>query len=217
MPETHNVEVKRSQIAGAGRGVFATKDLAPGDLILSLDRPLVAEPEFQRRLDTCAWCLQRAELDPAQRQKAVSMGLPIGFIEVKACTGCRRVVYCSKTCQSRAWKREHKYECKIIGQKDRPELAQGVRIVMKLLGRLKTDPEDERLRAILQFKPASDPSSLEAIRDQDNERFSQYQMLSYGASKYVGEPKIGDIGSQTLAQGLFFNVRDPPSLQPGDS
>lgn len=209
MPETQNqnVEVKQSSIAGAGRGLFAAQDLAPGDIVLSVDRPLVAEPEFERRLDTCAWCLQRSEQDPAQRAQAASMGLPIGFVEVKACTGCRRAVYCSKACQSRAWKREHKHECKIIGTKDRPELPQGVRIVMKLLGRLRAEPEDERLRAIEHFRPAGLPGGIEAARQQDGERASEYQMLAHGAWKYMGEPKIGGADSQGLAQSLYFNVR----------
>lgn len=207
MPETQHVEVKQSKIAGAGRGLFAAKDLAPGDIVLSVDRPLVAEPEFERRLDTCAWCLHRSELDPAQRLQSASMGLPVGFIEVKACTGCRRAVYCSKACQSKAWKREHKYECKIIGHKDRPDLPQGVRIAMKLIGRLKAEPEDERLRAILQFRPAGQPGGLDAARQQDSDRFSEYQMLAHGAYKYMGEPKIGDANPEGVAQSLYFNVR----------
>ncbi len=209
MPETQNAEVKQSKIAGAGRGLFAVKDLAPGDVVLSLDRPLVAELDVARMLDTCAWCLQRSELDPAARQQAASVGLVAGFIEVKACTGCRRVVYCSKTCQSRAWKREHKHECKAIAPKDRPDLPHGVRAVIKILGRLKADPENEQLRAILQFRPACDPGSMETASQRNRERLEELQMLGYGAYKYAGEPNIGNADGQGVAKGLILNVCAP--------
>ncbi|EGP88636.1 uncharacterized protein MYCGRDRAFT_37947, partial [Zymoseptoria tritici IPO323] len=78
-----DVEVKQSAIPGAGRGLFATKDFEPGDIVLSLDRPYVAELDIDRLCDTCAWCFQR---------------LPAGFVQTKACTGCKKVRYCSKTC-----------------------------------------------------------------------------------------------------------------------
>ncbi|RYP93243.1 hypothetical protein DL770_000618 [Monosporascus sp. CRB-9-2] len=206
MSETEHAEVRQSKISGAGRGLFARRDFSPGDLILSLDRPLVAEVETERMLDTCAWCLQRSELDPEGRKQAASMGLPIGFIEVKACTGCRRVVYCSKTCQSRAWKREHKYECKVIAPKDRPDLPDGVRAVIKLLGRLKADPEDERILAISKFRPAGDSAGLEALSRHNRERFDDFQMLALAAYKYTGEPKIAGSDSQALTKRLLSNI-----------
>ncbi|RYO88543.1 hypothetical protein DL764_008709 [Monosporascus ibericus] len=206
MPETEHVEVRQSQISGAGRGLFARRDFSPGDLILSLDRPLVAEVEIERMLDTCAWCLQRSERDPHARKLAASMGLPIGFIEVKACTGCRRVVYCSKTCQSRAWKREHKYECKVIAPKERPDLPDGVRAVIKLLGRLKADPADERILAISKFNPAGDAGGLETLSRHNRERFDEYQILALAAYKYTGEPKIAGSDSQALTKSLLCNI-----------
>ncbi|RYO84849.1 hypothetical protein DL766_001527 [Monosporascus sp. MC13-8B] len=204
--KAHETLGKQSGIGGAGRGLFARRDFPPGDLILSLDRPLVAEVEMVRMLDTCAWCFQRSELDPEGRKHAASMGLPVGFIEVKACTGCRRVVYCSKTCQSRAWKREHKYECKVIAPKERPDLPSGVRAVIKLLGRLKADPEDERILAISKFRPAGEAGGLEALSQQNREKFGEFQILALGVYKYTGEPKIAGSDSQALTKSLLFNI-----------
>jgi hypothetical protein len=91
MSVSDNVEVTQSQIAGAGRGLFARKDFQPGDVVLAVDRPLVAELDVDRMADSCAWCFQRGETDPFSRAQAASMGLPNGFIEVKACSGCHRV------------------------------------------------------------------------------------------------------------------------------
>lgn len=205
-----DVEVRDSPIANAGRGIFALKDFAPGDLVLALDRPYVAELDIDRLIDTCAWCFQREATDPAERSASRSLGLPAGFVETKACAGCKRVRYCSKTCQSKAWKREHKYECKVLAPDNRPDLPHGVRAVIKLLGRLKADPEnkDENLLDILRFQPAGADgnSNLNDFQKQDAQRFEDFGMLSYGAWKYSGEPKIGDLDSQAIAKFLFFNV-----------
>ncbi|KAI5361060.1 putative SET domain, Zinc finger, MYND-type, 4Fe-4S ferredoxin-type, iron-sulfur binding protein [Septoria linicola] len=202
-----NVEVKKSGIDNAGRGLFAKKNFEPGEIVLALDRPYVAELDTERLHDTCAWCFQRGT-SPEDRAKAAALGLPSAGIETKQCTGCKRVRYCSKTCQTRAWKREHKYECKILAPAERPDLPHGVRAVVKLLGRLKADAEgkDELLLDIIQFKPASDSKALEDIKHQDSQRFEDFSMLAYGAWKYSGEPKIGDMDSNAISKAFFFNL-----------
>jgi SET and MYND domain-containing protein len=208
MSGRENVEVKKSQIVGAGRGLFALKDFQAGDLVLAIDRPLVAELDVDRLSDSCAWCFQRGETDPASRAQAASMGLPNGFVEVKSCAGCHRIAYCSKSCQSKAWKREHKYECKIIAPKQRPDLPDGVRAVIKLLGRLKADPrgENANLLEILQFGPFTAGSGLDDFKQQNPKLFDDLSMLSYGAWKYAGEPKLETQDSQAIAKAFLFNV-----------
>ncbi|KAI1492103.1 hypothetical protein F5X96DRAFT_628361 [Biscogniauxia mediterranea] len=208
MTDIEHVEVKQSQIAGAGRGLFARKDFAPGDLVLAIDRPLVAEPEVERMLDTCAWCFQRGATDPVERARAASMGMPTGVIEVKSCTGCRRVGYCSKTCQAKAWKREHKYECKILAPKDQPDLPVHVRAVIKLLGRLQADPEGKNgsLLDILKFRPAGEPSALHEFSQQDPKRFDDFKMLGHAVWKYCGEPKLENMDAQAASRALLINV-----------
>ena len=205
-----NVQVKKSDIDGAGRGLFATQDFAAGDVILQLDRPYVAELDIQRMRDTCAWCFRRGATDPDERSKKAGLGFFAGVdVETKACTGCKRVRYCSKTCQSKAWKREHKYECKVLSPAERPDLPHGVRAVIKLLGRLKNDPnsEDQLLIDILQFAPAGGSGVvLEQIKKDNAQRVEDFSMLAYGAWKYALEPKIGDMDSETIAKALFFNV-----------
>ena len=91
MPDVEGVEVRSSTIAGAGNGVFATRDFAPGDVILSVARPFVTELHHSRLLDTCAWCCERGATDPQERAARRGMGEPAGFIEVKACNGCKAI------------------------------------------------------------------------------------------------------------------------------
>ncbi|CAJ2509772.1 Uu.00g056720.m01.CDS01 [Anthostomella pinea] len=205
--ESEDVEVNQSHIGGAGRGLFARKDFAPGDLVLSIDRPLFAELETDRLLDTCAWCFQRGATDPIEKAQSAAMGLPSGFIEVKSCTGCRKVSYCSKTCQSKAWKREHKYECKVLGVNDRPDLPHHVRGVVKLLGRLNGDPGfTETVQDILKFRPAGEPGGLDKFSSLDKQRFDDFQMLGHAAFHYAGEPKIPNTEAKSASKALMFNI-----------
>jgi ferredoxin len=202
-----NVEIKKSDIEGAGRGLFATKSFKPGDVVHTIARPSVAELDTERLQDTCAWCFHKGPSE-AERQQAAALGLPEVHVDTKACTGCRKVRYCTRACQAKAWKREHKYECKVISVPGRPDLPHGVRAAIKLLGRLQADPEgkDESLLDILQFKPASDGKALEWIHAHQEQKWEDFNMLAYGAWKYCGEPKHEKIDFQSVCRAFFFNV-----------
>ncbi|KAI0018971.1 hypothetical protein F4780DRAFT_793779 [Xylariomycetidae sp. FL0641] len=209
MSTTDRVEVKPSGIRGAGRGLFARRDLQPGEVVVSLERPLVGELETERLLDTCGWCFQRGATDPLERQQAAAMGLPNGLLDIKGCTGCRRVGYCSKACQARAWKREHKYECKVLAPKDRPDLPRQVRGAVKLLGRLAANPDADSSREILDilnFQPAGDDHAVDRIRALDKQRYGDFELLGTAAWHYCDKPtlKIGD--AETVAKRLVANV-----------
>ena len=98
----------------------------------------------------------------------------------------------------------------MLAPENRPDLPHGVRAVVKLLGRMKNDPEgkDEALLDILQFWPAgvADKSALDEFKNQNQQRYEDFGMLAYGAWKYAGEPKMGGTESEAIAKGLFFNV-----------
>lgn len=202
------VEVRDSSIPGAGRGLFALQDFAPGDVVLRLERPFVAELAMDRLQDTCAWCFLRGARDPAERSLSASQNLPTGFVETKTCTGCNRVRYCSKTCQTKAWKREHRHECKVLQPASRPDLPEGVRAVIKLLGRLKVDPEgkDEALLEVLKFRPYTDEEVMQRFTQQDPEKMQEWQTMGYAGWKYAGEPVLGGAESLPVAKGFFFSV-----------
>ncbi|KAI0850312.1 hypothetical protein F5Y00DRAFT_268455 [Daldinia vernicosa] len=209
MSANNKVEVKKSTIDGAGRGLFACQDFGPGDLVVLLDRPLLAELDTDRMEDTCDWCFQRGATDPMERMQAASMGLPNGLIEIKKCARCRRVGYCSKNCQNKAWKREHKYECHVLAPSTRPNLPMGVRAVIKLLGRLRgnTGNEREQILDILNFWPAArDSNQLKDIRRLDREKFDDFYMLANAAWTYAGKPSIDGFDVEAVARDLIFNV-----------
>ncbi|ETS86443.1 hypothetical protein PFICI_00271 [Pestalotiopsis fici W106-1] len=207
MSANENVEVKSSGNSETGRGLFASKDFKPGDVVLSVDRPLVAELDMDRMSDSCAWCFQRGATDPMERQSSAAMGLPAGFIECKACSGCRRVSYCSKKCQSKAWKAEHKYECKVLAPSERPALPDAVRAVIKLLGRLKAEGDkDGRTKELLSFFPFAGGQGLEEFARRDKKLFDDLSMMGFAAWKYVGEPNLPGVDSQNIAKAFTFNI-----------
>lgn len=123
-------EVKKSPLGGRGR--FATKDIAPGDVLLSLDRPLIAVLDRQRISDTCSWCFSWTELP------MLSGAGPNQITKVNFCVGCKKVKYCSKKCQSQAWKAGHKKYCKIFAAQEEviPNL---VEAAMQIIEGVKTD------------------------------------------------------------------------------
>lgn len=211
-----DVEVKESAISGAGRGLFANKDFQPGDAVLRIPRPYVAELFIDRMQDTCAWCFLREATDPVEREASKKEYLPTGYVETKACNGCKKVRYCSKTCQTKAWKREHKYECKVLAPAERPDLPEGVRAVIKLLGRLKADPEgkDEKLLEILQFKPSLDGDMMQQFVKDHPKLYEEHETMAYAAWKYAGEPVMGDTESLPIAKAFFFNVSRLPVAKP---
>ncbi|KAI0976112.1 hypothetical protein F4678DRAFT_416007 [Xylaria arbuscula] len=208
MPGNEDVEVKESRIPGAGKGLFARVAFRPGDVVAAVDRPLVAELEADRMLDTCAWCFHRGATDPIERKMAASMGLPHGFTGINSCTGCSKVGYCSRKCQSRAWKREHKYECKILSREDVPALPPEVRGAVKILGRLIADPDKEfvHTRTISSFWPAGDPNGMGVINRQNEKRSTDIQVLAQAVWLYSGKPEINGLDPQSISKGVLANI-----------
>ncbi|KAI1328490.1 SET domain-containing protein [Xylariaceae sp. FL0255] len=200
------VEVKESAIPNAGRGLFATKSFSPGDIVFAVDRPLVSEVNAEHMADTCAWCCQRAATDPTERVSSKAMGLPSGLIEVKSCTGCKRVSYCSKKCQAKAWKREHKYECAALKPADREDVSSHVRAVVKILGRMKVDRYNETLivSEMLKFPPVGDSVVQKAFKEQDEERYKELNMLGNGAWIFAEKPDLGGTDNDTTV-GFGFD------------
>lgn len=79
-----------SAIAGAGNGLFATTDIAAGELIFSLERPAIAVLDSKQLDRVCSNCFASSE------DRAVKYGDVASVVNVKACTGCRVLRYCSK-------------------------------------------------------------------------------------------------------------------------
>lgn len=89
MQGLEGLEIKASPTAG--KGLFTTKVFAPGDVVMDLERLLLAIPDPARAHDTCAWCFNWTGLP-----MLFAVGEDEGRIgDVKEthswCTGCRAV------------------------------------------------------------------------------------------------------------------------------
>jgi len=79
----------------AGNALFATEDLEAGDVIIRVKDPYVLIPRNSIIPTVCYECLLEER-------------------NLKTCTGCKIVRYCSKNCQKNSWKDLHKLECKVF-------------------------------------------------------------------------------------------------------
>ncbi|KAI0136657.1 hypothetical protein BJ170DRAFT_24106 [Xylariales sp. AK1849] len=77
-----------------GRGLKAARPFAPGEAVAVFTTPSIAIPDSPSLYQVCNYCL--------------SPDVP-----VRACTGCRTVMYCSAPCQKADWSLVHKQECKV--------------------------------------------------------------------------------------------------------
>lgn len=98
-----------------GRGMFSTKTIAPGDIILPFT-PTIIIPSLSHINAICSHCFKPAE--------------------VRACSRCHAVSYCDAACQSANWTAVHSKECKVlrkVTEQGRPGLPTPVRAVIQAL------------------------------------------------------------------------------------
>ncbi|KAK5166907.1 uncharacterized protein LTR77_007636 [Saxophila tyrrhenica] len=164
-------EVKTSPLGG--RGLFATKKLAQGDVVIAMDRPLVAVLDEHRIEDTCSWCFSWTEL-PVLSGAGVNQALKDNW-----CTGCKKVKYCSKACQSKAWKAIHKQECKKLSAQSE-EIPNLVVAAMQILAGLN-----------LGNSLYGDVQNMETHRDEFEKlgakKWDVMQLMSHTAVKFSGQ------------------------------
>jgi hypothetical protein len=93
MAQNGNAIIKNSLITGAGRGLFATKDLSPGESILTINRPLLCVLSNAELEETCVNCFSS------------SSGSIIGShgnfqdeVKLSACSRCKQYKFCGKVC-----------------------------------------------------------------------------------------------------------------------
>ena len=91
-------------VPGRGRGLFATHDIEPGELIFERE-PYAAVLDTHLLSEQCSGCFQQSSTDPMLSSISVSL---------KQCAGCKIIWHCLKTCQKKDWIEFHKLECKIL-------------------------------------------------------------------------------------------------------
>lgn len=82
------VEVAVDPSGTRGRCLLASKDLKPGDVVLS-SSPFAIAPLAQLAPTRCGACFERSP-------------------NLMRCGGCKRVFFCTKSCQKTAWSAGHK-------------------------------------------------------------------------------------------------------------
>ncbi|KAB5581118.1 hypothetical protein GE09DRAFT_1020938 [Coniochaeta sp. 2T2.1] len=134
-----------------GRGLVATATFPAGSAIAAFPRPLLCLPDGEHVRTACDWCLRPGT--GSSNTDGGGGGPDLGEVrprpKLNACTRCRCVVYCSKRCQSAAWKAVHKLECPALSRvRDGGEgkwfIPTAVRCAMQLLLRLKGADRDVR-------------------------------------------------------------------------
>ncbi|KAJ5867215.1 hypothetical protein N7534_001768 [Penicillium rubens] len=119
---------------GMGNGLFATAPINPGEDVLHIKTPFLAVLDSPRLEDTCAGCFGKRQVETGN--------------ELKACTGCRVVKYCDRTCQSKDWKFAHSLECPIFKNVKPMVLPNNARALLRVVlrtARNKYDSEESKV------------------------------------------------------------------------
>ncbi|KAG8626179.1 hypothetical protein KVT40_006580 [Elsinoe batatas] len=177
----------------AGDGLFAIRDIEEGELIASLPRPLIAVLSLRFIPQTCGNCFR-------------STREPVGLEPVENvffCTGCKRIKYCSKTCQAQSWKRSHKLECKIYQASNPPPLPSAVRLVLQLVlmrnNRTLTDEESKAVEKMAKNELVLDDLSDDILMGMD----AVYDLLRFDPkSRNISRGEIESIFSLMLTNTL---------------
>ncbi|KAL1543881.1 histone-lysine N-methyltransferase ASHR1-like [Salvia divinorum] len=116
--------LKFSTLPEKGRCLFAARDFSPGEVLLS-ENPYVCVPNKNKEspLCKCEWCFSTTNL--------------------KKCSGCHVIWYCSSKCQRSDWKL-HSAECKVLSKVDKQRvnsLTPSLLLMVKLCIRRKLEIE----------------------------------------------------------------------------
>jgi hypothetical protein len=178
-----NKAVTRFISKDAGNGLISTEDLEAGDVIIQVKDPYVLIPRSSNLSTLCYGCL-------------------IEKANLKYCTGCHIVYYCSKECQTKSWRNVHKLECKVFRKsKDegRPALPTPVRGLIQVLVRHSSSVD-----------PDPGWSHLETHKElfmAKKEIWQDIQLQAIAALQYAGlSMEMIDIATSILcAVGLNFS------------
>ncbi|KAF7159227.1 hypothetical protein CNMCM5623_004499 [Aspergillus felis] len=155
---------------GAGTGIFAAMDIPVGGTVMLILRPFVAVLDTERLPDTCSGCLGQHHCNRDAN------------VELKACTGCRVVKYCNKTCQSKDWKFAHSFECRIFKELMPRVLPSNARAILRMVLRSERGkyPKEE----LELFRKLE--SHMDEIQAQNWEQWQRISLTAKAIKKYSG-------------------------------
>ena len=159
-----------------GKGLAATTDIQAGEEILHLAVPSLSIPENASLERVCAHCLYAKE-------------------DLKKCSRCKILRYCSPKCQELSWKGIHKHECKLYASLQPQVLPTEVRALLRILLRQKHDPSAGR--------PWQDLVSHEKDLRHNEKRWREIVLQATGTIKYARMPN----DAMSMAVGILCQVR----------
>lgn len=122
--------VRVANVKGKGQGVFAEHPLPAGQVIYSIGEPALVAISSVELSSCCYNCYAGCLRDTGH-------GYSIGQYRdahLQVCTGCHTARFCGRSCQSQAWKKFHRYECKIFATlRPRGVLPEAVRAILRFI------------------------------------------------------------------------------------
>ncbi|CAL9223388.1 unnamed protein product [Arabidopsis halleri] len=144
-----------SNLPQKGRSLFTTRDIRPGEVILS-QNPYIYVPSNNTSSESrCDGCFKTNNL--------------------KKCSGCQVVWYCGSSCQKSEWKL-HRHECKALTRLEKEKrkfVTPTIRLMVKLF--IKRNLQNEK---VLPITTADNYSLVEALVSHMSE-IDEKQMLLY--------------------------------------
>ncbi|POS77476.1 hypothetical protein DHEL01_v204134 [Diaporthe helianthi] len=124
------LRIGASSIPQAGSGLFALSDIPAGSEIFH-SIPLITAAESAHE-GTCDFCFYNSGSSINRDGRFYSSNTDDDARPAVTCCGaCKVARYCSKECQTKAWKSYHKFECKIL--RDSPPITSLVQALCRLL------------------------------------------------------------------------------------
>ncbi|KAL9061234.1 MAG: hypothetical protein Q9206_000629 [Seirophora lacunosa] len=170
--------VHARSVPGKGTGLFTSKSVPAGELVFAIERPLVRIPDNEHLAKACYNCFY---LEPPEGRSELETRT------LKICNGCKVVKYCSKRCQSRSWKVEHKYECKALGQLYPKIAPSAVRMAMQILLRRQSGSiPDTGWQELLALEAHVDDFKDGTIDARNSTKWQDIELMSQAATAFSG-------------------------------
>ncbi|GER49219.1 N-lysine methyltransferase SMYD2 [Striga asiatica] len=146
-----------STLPEKGRCLLTARDFSPGEVILS-DSPYVCVPNKNKESPEpkCEWCFSSADL--------------------KKCSACHVVWYCSSKCQKLDWKM-HSVECSALKKVDKERLKSltpSIRLMVRLCIRLKLENQKINLGMNMNL-----PFTFDLITERNISEVDENQLILY--------------------------------------
>ncbi|KAA6374220.1 MAG: hypothetical protein EZS28_030253 [Streblomastix strix] len=147
-----------------GFNAVAAQDLKPGDVVIC-EQPFSYQLTDEYQFQMCDYCYRDASNE----------------IQMKRCTRCKQVSYCSKECQTKHWYLAHKLECKIFAQLSAEQIRYHTRILYRFYFRTMNMLQNEQQQKL--DNSNSDSQHFKASNDiHDRGKPTLSQLISMNSS-----------------------------------